>query len=42
MPRCRGNVTGAPYVTSVITGPPRVHVHLLMHLHVNRAMIRTS
>lgn len=27
---------------AVTAGPPRVHVHLLMHLHMNTAMIRDS
>lgn len=30
------------HFTSVTTGTPRVHVHMLMHLHVNRAMIPSS
>lgn len=29
-------------VKAVTAGPPRVHVHLPMHLHMNRAMIRVS
>ena len=29
-------------VKAVTTGAPRVHVHLPMHLHMNRAMIRVS
>lgn len=29
-------------VKAVTVGPPPVHVHLLMHLHMNRAMIRGS
>ena len=29
-------------VKAVTGGPPRVHVHLLMHLHMNRVMIRVS
>lgn len=29
-------------VKPVTAGPPLVHVHLLMHLHVNGVMIRVS
>ncbi len=29
-------------VKAVTVGTPRVHVHLLMHLHVNKVMIRVS
>lgn len=33
---------GRAVVKAVTAGPPRVHVHLPMHLHMNRAMIRVS
>lgn len=33
---------GKANVKPVITGTLPVHVHLLMHLHVNRVMIRVS
>ena len=29
-------------VKAVTAGTPRVHVHLLMHLHMNKVMIRIS
>lgn len=33
---------GKANVKAVIVGTPPVHVHLLMHLHVNGVMIRVS
>ncbi|CUW30170.1 hypothetical protein TUE45_04890 [Streptomyces reticuli] len=33
---------GKAGVKTVIAGPLLVHVHLLMHRHVNRVMIRVS
>ena len=33
---------GKADVKGVIAGTPPVHVHLLMHLHMNRVMIRVS
>ena len=36
------NGVGKGVVKAVIAGPPRVHVHLPTHLHMNRAMIRVS
>jgi hypothetical protein len=33
---------GKTNVKAVTMGTPRVHVHLLMHLHVNGVMIRVS
>lgn len=33
---------GKTGVKAVTVAPLLVHVHLLMHLHVNRAMIRVS
>jgi hypothetical protein len=38
----RWNSLGKAGVKAVTGGTPRVHVHLLMHLHVNRVMIRFS
>ncbi|MFG3025167.1 SRPBCC domain-containing protein [Streptomyces sp. NPDC048254] len=38
----RWNSLGKAGVKAVTGGTPRVHVHLLMHLHVNRVMIRDS
>lgn len=38
----RWNSLGKAVVKAVTGGTPRVHVHLLMHLHVNRVMIRVS
>lgn len=38
----RWNSFGKAVVKAVIAGTPPVHVHLLMHLHVNGAMIRIS
>lgn len=34
--------SGKARVKAVITGTPRVHVHLLMQLHMNGAMIPDS
>lgn len=34
--------SGKAVVKAVTGGAPRVHVHLLMHAHVNRVMIRVS
>lgn len=36
----RWDSLGKAVVKAVIAGTPPVHVHLLMHLHVNRVMIR--
>ncbi len=33
---------GKANVKAVTGGTPRVHVHLLTHLHVNKVMIRVS
>ncbi|SOD84765.1 hypothetical protein SAMN06272765_2155 [Streptomyces sp. Ag109_G2-15] len=38
----RWNNFGKAGVKAVIAGPPPVHVHLLMQLHVNGVMIRVS
>ncbi len=38
----RWNSFGKADVKTVTAAPLLVHVHLLMHLHVNRAMIRVS
>ncbi len=38
----RWSGSGKGHVKAVTAGPPLVHVHLLMHLHVKRAMIRVS
>ncbi len=38
----RWNGIGKAVVKAVTGGPRPVHVHLLMHLHMNRAMIRNS
>ncbi len=38
----RWNGIGKAVVKAVTGGAPRVHVHLPMHLHMNRAMIRNS
>jgi len=38
----RWSNSGKGVVKAVTEGTPRVHVHLLMHLHVNRVMIRIS
>ncbi|GGW61435.1 hypothetical protein GCM10010503_43150 [Streptomyces lucensis JCM 4490] len=34
--------SGKAHVKAVTAGAPRVHVHLLMHMQVNRVMIRVS
>lgn len=34
--------TGRPGGNAVTAGAPRVHVHLPIHLHMNKAMIRIS
>lgn len=36
------NGFGKADVKAVTAAPPPVHVHPLMHLHMNAAMIRTS
>ncbi len=38
----RWSGSGKADVKAVTVAPPPVHVHLLMHLHVNRVMIRVS
>jgi hypothetical protein len=38
----RRNALGPFAVRAVIAGTPPVHVHQLMQLHMNRAMIRVS
>lgn len=38
----RGDHFGKADVKPVTEGTPPVHVHLLMHLHVNGVMIRVS
>ena len=38
----RWNGFGKADVKAVTIGPPPVHVHLPMHLHVNGVMIRVS
>ncbi|GAA2601783.1 hypothetical protein GCM10010304_58040 [Streptomyces roseoviolaceus] len=40
--RQTGKSFGKAVAKAVTAGPPRVHVHLLMHPHMNRAMIRVS
>ena len=38
----RWNSFGKADVNPVTVGTPPVHVHLLMHLHMNKVMIRVS
>lgn len=38
----RWNGFGKADVKAVTAGTPRVHVHLLMHLHMSKVMIRVS
>ena len=38
----RWNSFGKAGVRAVTVGIPLVHVHLLMHLHMNKVMIRVS
>lgn len=38
----RWNGSGKADVKAVTAGTPPVHVHLLMHLHMNKVMIRVS
>ncbi|WP_330459071.1 hypothetical protein OIB37_20590 [Streptomyces sp. NBC_00820] len=37
-----GTTVGKAVVKAVIAATPPVHVHLLMHLHMNKVMIRVS